>query len=454
LNLEKISAEIIQRFKTKYLNQAGMIARLYPCTTETIYADFDDVLPFLLYFGEDEFVKKQIELSTRATFNHLTAFNDKVISWRNDEYLGALCCYYRKHRDPDVRKIINGCFTSIEKYLMRDGHLFMFYDLRRNSLPKLYSTWTGGLLEVFLENSDLFPEWKSKGLHTIDLWLENYSFKKYGIFVFKSHAYSRLFNVINCNLYFSNLNFHQIMNSQFYYIRRTTLRNTLMEAIVYYLLQFPTGSYFQFMKANTNFIFALISAYRLTREERYRKAIEKWIDAVRRKLFRNGMIYGVWYPNNNVTNPTLTESFAMIDVLCDTYSFVSKKPEFLDFAKEIADTWLLQQWPNGMFPSVPGGLYNHIDNQTDFSISLRRVSELTSDEQYCKAGRRCFLSTLKYHQTEEGYVTSVSKEGKIMPKTVVDLKYNGLLLKGVVSWIEEGKKIYEMPDLHDLLKDR
>lgn len=229
-----------------------------------------------------------------------------------------------------------------------------------------------------------------------------------------------------------------------------------MEAIVYYLLQSPTGSYFQFMEANTNFIFALISAYRLTGEERYRKAIEKWINAVREKLFRNGMIYGVWYRNGKATNPTLTESFAMIDVLCDTYSFVSKNPEFLDFAGEIADTWLLQQWPNGMFPSVPGGLYDHIDNQTDFSIALQRISELTDEKTYSEAGRHCFLSTLKYHQTEEGYVTSVTKDGKVMPGAVVDPKYNGLLLKGIINWIEEEKgiKIYETPDLHDLLKDR
>jgi len=456
LNLKKVAAEIIQRFKTKYLTQEGMIARSYPCTTENIYADFDDVLPFFLYFGEDEFVRKQIELSTSATFNHLTVFNDKVVSWRNDEYLGALCCYYRKHHDPEIRKIIEGCFTSIEKYLMQDGHVFMFYDLRRNRLPKLYSMWTGGLLEVFLENSDLFSEWKSKGLRAIDLWLENYSFQKYSIFVFKSHAYSRLFNLINCNFHFHNLNFHRIVNSQFYYIRRTKLRNTLIEAIVYYLLQLPTGSYFQFMKANTNFIFALIGAYRLTGEERYRKAIEKWINTVREKLFRDGMIYGIWYPNGNATDPTLTESFAMIDVLCDTYSFVSKKPEFLDFAKEIADTWLLQQWPNGMFPFVPGGVHDHLDNQTDFSVALCRLSELTGEEIYREVGRRCFFSTLKYHQTEEGYVTSVTKDGKVLPGTVVDPKYNGLLLKGIINWIEEGKgaKIYETPDLHDLLKDR
>ena len=454
MNLKKVAKEIIQRFKTKYLNQAGMIARSYPCTAETIYADFDDVLPFLLYFGEDEFVRKQIELSIQATFEHMTVFNDKIISWRNDEYLGALCYYYRKHHDPEVKKIIAGCFSSINKYLMRDGHVFMCYDLRRKRLVKLYSAWTGGLLEVFLENDDLFPEWKQIGMRTIDLWLKNHSFQKYGLFVFKSHAYSRLFNLANCNFHFRCLKFHQIVNSQFYYIPRTTLRNAVIESIAYHLLQLPTGAYFQFMKANTNFIFALVSAYRLTGEERYKLAIEKWINAVREKLFRDGMIHGVWYPNGNATNPTLTESFAMIDVLCDTYNFVSKKSEFLEFAKEIANAWLLQQWPNGLFPLVPGGLYDHIDDQTDFSIALQRISELTSDERYREAGRRCFFSALKHHRTEEGYITSVTKGGKIIPESTVSPKYNGLLLKGVISWIEEMKKIYETPDLYDLLKDR
>lgn len=452
--LKKVATEIIHRFKTKYLNQARMIGRSYPCKAETIYSDFDDILPFLLYFGEDEFIREQIELSTQTTFKSLVVFNNKVVSWRNDEYLGALCCYYRKHRCPKVRKIIDGCAESIEKYLMRDGHIFMFYDLRRKSLPRLYSPWAGGLLEVFLENSDLFPEWKPKALRTINLWLKNYSFRKYSLFVFKSHASSHLFNLVNCNFYFRYPKFHRYVNSSFYYIDRTTLRKAIIESIIYYLLQCPTGFHFQFMKANTNFIFALISAYNLTREEQYRKAIENWIDSVKEKLFRDGLIYGVWYPNGTVTNPTLTESLIMIDVLCDTYNFVSKKAKFLDFAKEIADTWIAQQWPNGLFPSVPGGLRNHIDNQTDFSITLRRVSELRSEGKYCEIGRQCFLSTLKHHQTEDGFVTSVTKGGKIVPETVVDPKYNGLLLKGIINWLEERRKIYEIPELHDMLKDR
>lgn len=452
--MEDVAAEIIQRFKTKYLNHAGMISRSYPCTEEAIYADFDDILPFLLYFNEDEFVRQQIELSTRTTFRHMTVFNDKIVSWRNDEYLGAICYYYRKHNDPGIKEIINESFSNIEKYLMWKGHICMFYDLRRNTLPRLYSPWTGGLLEVFLENSDLFPEWKQTGLRTIDLWLKNYSFQKYGIFVFKSHASSDLFNRINCNFYFNYPRFHQLVNSQFYYIKRTTLLNRIIDSITYNLIQLPAGSYFQFMKANTNFIFALISAYRLTGEEGYRLAIERWIDSVREKLFRNGMIYGLWYPDGRAANPTLTESFIMIDILCDTFKFVSNKSEFIDFAREIADTWLLQQWPNSMFPSAPGGLTNHIDDQTDFSISLRRLSEITGNERYAEAGRTCFHSMLKHHQTDDGYITSVTKEGKVISESSVSPKYNGLLLKGIICWKEENKKIYETPDLCDLLTDR
>lgn len=452
--LKETAMEIIHLFKTKYINRQGMIARSYPCTERDIYADFDDVLPFLLYFGEDEFVRTQIQLSTQTTFKGLITINDKVVSWRNDEYLGALCCYYRKHRDPEVKKIIDECFRSIERYLMRDGHIFMFYDLRRNRLPKLYSTWAAGLLEVFLENSDLFPEWKSKALHIIGLWVENYSFLKYGLFVFKSHASNRLFNLINCNFHFRNLRFHRAVNSMFYYRRRTTLREVIKETINYHLLRCPTGFHLQFMKANTSFIFALICAYRLTGDGGYRKAIEKWINVVREKLFRDGIICDDWKSDGTVRIGTLADNFIMIDLLCDTYSFASKKAEYLYFAKEIANTWFTHQWPNGLFPSVPGGVSNHIDHQTDFSIALRRISELTGEEMYWKVGKRCFLSTLKHHHTKEGYVTSVTKSGRIRPDSVVDPKYNGLLLKGIINCLEEKQKIYETQELYDMLKDR
>ncbi|MDD5453901.1 MAG: hypothetical protein PHW62_00175 [Candidatus Ratteibacteria bacterium] len=452
MELNRAAKEIIQNIKTKYLDSNGMVSKTYPVGTETIYADFDDILPFLLYFGENDFTRNQIELSRQITYNGMTTYNDKIISWRNDEYLGAVCCFYRQSRDELIENMIIEGFSGIVVYLIKNGHIRMCYDLSRNGAPDLQSAWSGGLIEVFLENSDLFPDWKGWGVRALDAFLDDYCFKKYGLFNFKSHISSELFNYLNCNINILPDSINQIANAQFYYLNKKGLKNKLLESLAYTLFQLPTGAMFQFMKANSNFIFALITAYRITKDEKYKGAIIRWIDSVLKKLYRDGLVYGLWYPDGNIKNPALTESFVMIDILCDTYFFVDSNPLYLKIASEIADRWLNLKWDNGLIPATPDNIKNHLDNQTDFSISLRRLAELTGNQLYLNAGKELFASALVNHRTEDGYVTSIYKDGTYENR--VSPKYNGLLLKGLICWMNDGKKIYGDIDFYDLMKDR
>jgi len=104
------------------------------------------------------------------------------------------------------------------------------------------------------------------------------------------------------------------------------------------LYSMPTGFYFQFMKINTNFIFALIKAYRLTKNLKYKNAINKWILNVKQKLFRNGQIYSNWSPMYVNKKPALlVDQYVLIDILCDYYAFVENDMEHLMFAKELAN---------------------------------------------------------------------------------------------------------------------
>jgi len=452
--MRRAAEEIIDNIKTKYIDEKGMVSKNYPPGGETIYADLDDILPFMLYFGETDFIRNQIKLSRLVTFGGMPIYNDKIISWRTDEYLGALCSYYKQNREARVKDLIDETFANIIVYLTKKGHIQMCYDTSRKHTPDLYSAWSGGLIEVFLENSNLFPSWKGWGLRTMDLWLDNYSFKRYGIFNFKTHTSSNTFNYINCNLNILPDTINQIANAQFYYLNKNGLKNKLLEKTAYTLLQLPTGALFQFMKANSNFVFALITAYRETGYNKYKDAINRWIDSVLTKMYSNGMIYGYWSPNGVAKKPTLTESFVMIDILCDTYNFVEQNSNYLNTASKIADTWLALAWDNGLIPDAPDRVKNHLDNQTDFSISLRRLSELTGNKKYSEAGRQIFESVLLHHKTENGYVTSIQMNGSHTPNSNVSPKYNGLLLKGIICWMNEYTQIYCDPHFYDLMKDR
>jgi len=136
------------------------------------------------------------------------------------------------------------------------------------------------------------------------------------------------------------------------------------------------------------------------------------------------------------------------------YHFLDRQQEYLDFAREIADSWIRLRWPCGLFPKAVGESSNHIDSNVDFSISLRRLSELSGDNKYAEIGRQCVDAILQLHESDLGYIRSVDSTGRVTD-AVVDPKYNGLLLKGIISNLEPMRLIYNGDyRFHDLVKDR
>ncbi|MBA7489539.1 hypothetical protein ES702_00073 [subsurface metagenome] len=216
--------------------------------------------------------------------------------------------------------------------------------------------------------------------------------------------------------------------------------------------QMPIGTKVQLMKDNTNFIFSLIAAYKKTGNLTYKDAIIKWINGIKRNLFRDGFIFKFWSPHSGPKEIELSQNFSVIDILCDVYWSVNRDKRFLQFAEEIASSWFKVRWDNGLFPRSPDVDFNHLDEQTDFCISLMRLYELTGKHKYRDIAEEAILSVLKYHYTPSGYIMSVNNQGRAVDVTIAP-KYNTLLLKALVLFID-GRNIYESGTLSDLMEDR
>lgn len=432
--IEERASELIEKIKTTFVNQSGLLSSTYPPSEHNLLADFDDYVPFLLYFNEADFVRSQIEVSSKFTYQGLVHDGRWIISYRNDEYLGALLAYYRHTNEPFVYELITTTLNGIRNLLIRNGFLCSYHDIKRGKTPLIASPRAGCLLEVLLQTGDISPSMLEEALTTIDNWLQIPFFNKYALFPSKHYISSRILNAV-------------FQRSRFPIPR--IVRQASVPSLFY---QMPIGTKVQVMKDNTNFIFGLIAAYKKTGNPVSKDAITRWIDGIKRNLFRDGFVLMFWSPHAEPKEIELSQNFSVLDILCDVYRFVNRDKRFLDFAEEIASSWLKVRWDNGLFPRSPDADFNHLDEQTDFCISLMRLYELTGKQRYRDIAEETTLSVLKYHYTPSGYIMSVNNQGKAVDATIAP-KYNALLLKALILFID-GRNIYESGILCDLMEDR
>ncbi len=444
--------EIVRLLTNNFVNKEGLISSTYPPSKNSLISHFDDIFPFLLHLEvERSFLRSQIIRSRSHTYSGLFKENNKVVSYENDEYLGALFEYYRKYREKKIYRLIKESLYGIDNLLIKENFLWSYYYIPDRKTPLVSSPRNGALLETLIENRDLitsnlvsrFDRIIKKTLKT---WIKCEFFQKYNLFpskLFFNRFKNKFFCYVDIPL---PKRIRHRAGSAFYYSKGWKA------PFINFLYQLPIGEKVQCMKENTNFVFSLIEACKVYGEKMYKNAIGKWIEGIKKNMYNEGFIYKFWTPPNKFKEIELAQNFAVIDILCDTYKFVSNNKNHLDLAENIANSWINERWDIGLIPRNPKGDCNHLDEQTDFSISLMRLYELTKKEKYKKIAISILEGVLKFHRTEHGYIMSVDNKGRAVDSTISP-KYNSLFLKLLILFYEE-RNIYKCKYLYSLLKDR
>jgi hypothetical protein len=167
-------------------------------------------------------------------------------------------------------------------------------------------------------------------------------------------------------------------------------------------------------------------------------------------LWNEGNVYLLLDRRFRGYQPHLKAGFAAMDLLCDMHVVGVGRPDTLNLARAIGEFWLSQQWPNGLFPKIPGEASDHLDANTDLSVALHKLAFLTGDTRYRQAAERCRDAILVYHAGPAGYVLSVSREGQVVDARVL-VKYQSLLLKLALL---DGESPYDDTRVAGLLRDR
>lgn len=430
--------ELLQLIENDFINQDGLLSGEYPPSNINLLADFDDYIPFMLYYGKENYCKSQIFNSPKHLYKFLVPNTNNILSYRTDEWIGGLLAYYKHSKDKKVIDILKKSLDEIDNLLEKNGFICSSYNIEKKTQSHFATPRSGNLLEVMLEVGEIFPEVRYKTMNYIDKWLENPFFCKYGLF--PSHYYIFTSSPI------LNRSFNEVLEKLDNLL--TTLANKFTSKNVYYISKMQV----KLMKENSSLIFSLISAYKITENPKYKVAIEKWIKSVKKSLYVDGFISMYWERYNDNPKIQLSQNFTIIDIICDFYFFVNKDKKYLHFAEKIAESWINIRFDNGLFPRGPGIDYDDLDEQTDMCVSLHRLYELTSKTKYKKIADDTFNSILKYHYSNKGYVLNVNKQGEQTNKKIVP-KYNALLLKAFII-STDSVEIYKNTLIHDLMKDR
>ncbi len=458
---ENLVESIANNFRNKFINKSGLISRNYPPDERSIIDNFDDIVPFLDYFGYSDIIFSQIDILTPNSYEEEMSVNGVLFSYKIDEYVGGLNHIFRKYKNKKAEILLKDAIKKTFKYFIEGDQFSDIYDLNLKQRSKYYSTWSAGFLETILEveSIDKPKEFISDVNKILVAWIKSPFFLRHNLFPFRSSLFALNFSLEEFN---SKLNNFCGEVPEKLIDHPNKFKNLLYKNFHLYKFKYGlnrylrSGHWVQLMKSNTTPVFTMIEMYKITGEEIWYKSVSKWVESALEKLTdKHYNPYEIWIENKK-KNPSLTAGFIIIDVICDAYKFLNPNNNWLEQAIKIANKCLSWSWSNNLIPMTPYSEFNHIDNQIDFAISIRKLGEISNNAYLKSHSFKLVEKTLEMHRSDNGFYTHIYQNGnyKNLPKNEIDPKYNGLLLKGLVHLEEKDAEIYNNKYLIDLFKDR
>ncbi len=222
-------------------------------------------------------------------------------------------------------------------------------------------------------------------------------------------------------------------------------------------------------KANTNLLFGLCELYKLTKDLEVRKSILLWKTALVKKLRSDKGYFYSLLAEKEKKYISLAYDHAVIDVFLEIYRVTGDK-ESLELAKSTADSWISLQGKSGLVPETIEGEQtsfvkehkdlshnvSRLDSQTDFSVVLMKLYELTQDKKYIVSADKILRGIMDYHRYKKGFVDILDLSTLKPLSGIIEAKFLFLLTKTFLlrAYISTGGKVYKTDLVRSLVRDR
>jgi hypothetical protein len=453
LNLDQKARELINLIKTRFITTEGLLARNYPVTHRTLFTDFDDIVPFFIFFDETEFLLSQVRIIREKNKSLLSLCSvDGVLVTRTiDEWFGGLYALWKETADDITYDLLKDSVEFVLEYLMKDGFFSAAFYPESKKAVSFYEPWSAGLLETFCEMREQFPAGFEQAQKVLRSWVQDDYFSSHHLFPYRVYS-SPIKKLIQEKILSGSFPTHR--HSKPPTVGRPCRTRVLKSLVKQFLFYSINGLYSQLMKSNSTCAFALLEFYKATGNEFWLQSLIRWIVSAIENFCDNGKVYMEVIPKSRARRDAgITPAFILTDVICDTVYFAEDhiaqyRDRFMSVVEEIVDYVWRNRLENGLVPYRDGCGFAHIDSQVDFGVSLRRFAQLTGRQSYIDKSAELTKKALELHYSPDGYFTYSGD----VPRSVIDPKYNALLLKGFANLVTIDDPLY--PHYHSLFKDR
>lgn len=209
-------------------------------------------------------------------------------------------------------------------------------------------------------------------------------------------------------------------------------------------------------KPNASMVYGILAlAGEPFRRKTARDAFDRWYDGLQKYFITEEGVFGHFpdWGGGKRAGPILSTNFAILDILFDAVRFLDYR-ECLNTAIRIAEFFLMHQSPStGLVPDEPGENRSYLDANSDFAVSLAKLSEITGDEAWREKGFRILEGVIDHHDAPFGYYRDVDLDTGKPLSTVVETRFCSLLLKPLILYRDD-MQIYNAQGCWSLFRDR
>ena len=420
---------------------------------QTMIDDLGDTMPFMAWFGKimdkkyldqaNEISKNSIQKSGKSglfittnnpALKHMSFFDSNKMS---DLILG-INLLYSLTKDRFYLEASKSFFDSLDKLMTSEKGFVSFIYLNGLKLKFTSGSFSGLYIEELcnLYNFTKDRTYLAQAEKLASYWLNLDRFKKTGLFPF-------------------DLDYNAVT--------RKFLKTVFKKTVGCDIDSVMTS------KANTNLLFGLTSLYNFNKNPDIKRSILNWKESLVKNLrSEKGYFYSL-LTKTEKKYVSLAYDHAVIDAFLEIYRVTNDK-ESLELAKSTADAWLKFQTETGLVQETVEGektsfvkehkalthRISRLDSQTDFSVVLMKLYELTEDKKYLLATDRILGGILKYHKYKKGFADILDLSSLKPISTAIEVKFLFLVTKAFLlrNYIQNGEKIYKNELVRSLVRDR
>lgn len=382
------------------------------------FDDLADYLPFICAFGDIEYslnhILKLREIIQPEFLYQLNTDRKYRLS-ENYEIILGLIEIHRLLGDDDTLELAVAITKSCLKKFVWNNRIVSYYNQVTHTPSPLISYYNYSFVELLMDIYELTgdAEYNHKAGRIIYDAVSSPFFRKYHLFPMADYLIARE---------------------------------------ILFLLHEPKTF---FIGKNSSIIFGMAKYAEINNDNDIKKYVFLILDMIWKNMVKDGIISRSYQPAKNITSsPNLSAAFMYLDML--NYAYIRfKNTELLDIAIILADNVLGTQSELGLFPYIIGDNRSWLDSETDISISLLELYELTGDPKYFQAAEKCYHGILNYNlATSSVNIHTGEAADPINFKAYRPTpKFQGLFLK-LAFYFESGRKMYGPSGIASLVRDR